>query len=347
MAKTNSAKTARSPERPERGAPSPRRGRARSRTPRATVGSSRGSFASLNDEWRVDEHGFETPARPKTASQSLLFNETVKDGALTVDITLGKSLGQRWQGQPAAEANVMFRYAEQDQYYYAGVGAWGTKFHISKAVPGPAWMRLNSTGSAGALEEGRTYRFRVECQGSKMLLFESDTKVLEALDDDYARGRWGLHAWKTRARFEAGRPKKSPLQCFVAMPFAPELDGVFDLIERTVESYENVECVRADQLTVSRPIMEDVRAQIARADLVIVDLTGRNPNVYYEAGMAAAWKKDWIVLAQSQDDLTFDVEQIRSILYSNHMGGEADLEARLRGAIEDTLGLTRKASRVK
>ena len=298
-------------------------------------------WAFLEDEWKVDAGGFEAPAKQRSSSQTLLFNEPLKDARITTAITLGKSFGQRWQGQAAAEANVIFRYIAQDQYYYAGIGAWGTKFHISKAIAGPTWLRLASVGSAEALEEGRTYQFRVECQGAKILLLENETKVLEAYDDDYGTGRWGFHTWKTRARFETQPPEKSRLQCFVAMPFAAELDGVFELIESVVESYENIECTRADQLSVSRPIMEDVRNEIARADLIIVDLTGRNPNVYYEAGMAAAWKKNWIVIAQSPDDLTFDVAQIRSIIYTNRLGGGVELEARLRKAIEDTMGLSR------
>lgn len=58
-----------------------------------------------------------------------------------------------------------------------------------------------------------------------------------------------------------------------------------------------------------------------------MDFTGKNPNVYYEAGLADAWKKDWIVFAQSADDLTFDVRHIRRIQYSNTMGSDEKLEA--------------------
>jgi hypothetical protein len=39
---------------------------------------------------------------------------------------------------------------------------------------------------------------------------------------------------------------------------------------------------------ISRPVVEDLKALIAQADLVIVDFTGKNPNVYYEAGLADA-----------------------------------------------------------
>src|SRR5688572_20124800 len=33
---------------------------------------------------------------------------------------------------------------------------------------------------------------------------------------------------------------------------------------------------------------------LAGADIVVVDFTNRNPNVYFEAGLADAWKKKWI-----------------------------------------------------
>jgi len=66
---------------------------------------------------------------------------------------------------------------------------------------------------------------------------------------------------------------------------------------------------------------------------VIVDFTGKNPNVYYEAGLADAWKKDWIVLAQSTEDLTFDVQHIRCIQYSNTMGADVKLQTALESAL--------------
>jgi hypothetical protein len=55
--------------------------------------------------------------------------------------------------------------------------------------------------------------------------------------------------------------------------------------------------------------------------------------VYYEAGLADAWKKDWIVLAQSTEDLTFDVRHIRCIQYSNTMGADVKLQAALENAL--------------
>ena len=297
----------------------------------------------LNEAWTQRGNGFESPLKRRSGAQTLIFNDTVKDGTVTANVTLQKHLGERWPGREANEANVIVRFVAEDRFYYAGLGAWGHKFHISKAISGPTWLRLAGVGGAEALDMNHTYRLRVECQGSQIVLFENDTKVLEAEDKDYGTGRWGLSTFKTQARFEPKAPARSALRCFVIMPFAPEFDGVYELIESVLESYENVECTRADQLAVSRPIMEDVRNEIARADIVIVDLTGRNPNVYYEAGMAAAWGKAWIVIAQANQDLTFDVEQVRFILYANRIGAAEQFEDRLRRAIEETLGNPKRA----
>ena len=66
----------------------------------------------------------------------------------------------------------------------------------------------------------------------------------------------------------------------------------------------------------------------------MVDFTKRNPNVYFEAGLADAWKKRWIVQAQSTDDLAFDVRQIRTMIYSNTMGADSRLRMSLEHALK-------------
>ncbi|MGH9720149.1 MAG: hypothetical protein ACRD8O_08050 [Bryobacteraceae bacterium] len=52
-----------------------------------------------------------------------------------------------------------------------------------------------------------------------------------------------------------------------------------------------------------------------------------------------AWKKKWIILAQSEEDLSFDVRHIRTILYSNRMGAGQKLRADLTNAIRETMGM--------
>jgi len=59
--------------------------------------------------------------------------------------------------------------------------------------------------------------------------------------------------------------------------------------------------------------------------------------VYFEAGLADAWKKRWIVQAQSTDDLAFDVRQIRTMIYSNTMGADSRLRMSLEHALKKTM----------
>jgi len=87
------------------------------------------------------------------------------------------------------------------------------------------------------------------------------------------------------------------------------------VIKQTVEEHGMI-CKRADDSLLSETIIEEVKGRIAIADLVIVDFTGRNANVYYEAGMADALEKKRILHAQSRTDLVFDVQHVRANIYS-------------------------------
>src|SRR5262249_40674396 len=112
-------------------------------------------------------------------------------------------------------------------------------------------------------------------------------------DGAYFSGLCGLRSNYTQAEFklldiQAVRPK-----CFVIMPFDAELDFVYRVIKDTVEKLD-MDCLRADERLISEPILDDVKSQIAEADLIVIDFTNRNPNVYFEAGIADAWKKKWV-----------------------------------------------------
>ena len=234
---------------------------------------------------------------------------------------------------PTMEASLVIRYAGTDNSFYAGTGAFVTKFFIAKVVRGPLWVQLAWVGQRASIQKNKKYRLRLEFSGSRITLYENDVQQLVVIDESYQMGQCGISTFLTCARFENIRIYKARPRAFLIMPFKSELDFVHSVIDQTVRLF-GIECVRADQIAISRPIMEDVKVQIAEADLVIVDFTDKNPNVYYEAGLADAWKKDWIVLTQSTDDLTFDVRHIRCIKYSNTMGADTKLKTDLENALK-------------
>jgi len=126
--------------------------------------------------------------------------------------------------------------------------------------------------------------------------------------------------------------------CFVLMPFADELGPIYeDHIKNAVEQC-GLRCVRADDVFEPGQIMEQIWGLINRAKLVIVDLTGKNPNVFYELGIVHTLGKPVILVTQSEDDVPFDLRHHRYILYKYTPRGCRDLERKLGEAIKAVIG---------
>lgn len=118
----------------------------------------------------------------------------------------------------------------------------------------------------------------------------------------------------------------------VMMPFAG-FDSVYAAIKGAVESL-GLRCHRADDIWENHHIMDDVISLIWRSRVVVADLTGRNPNVFYETGIAHSLGRDVIQLAQNLDDVPFDLKAIRTLTYLNNGEGHAKLTADLAKRIK-------------
>ena len=287
-------------------------------------------YSVLGDDWTVGEHSFTAPMVEGRGEQFLIFADRIRNGSITADVTVLDSYGIADE-RPANEGALVVRYARPDSYLFAGIGGFGTKFFIGKTFQGSCIPRSH-VGKNTAVVRHKKYRMRVEFSGSQITLYENDVQQLAMVDETYASGQFGLRTWQTSAVFENVLALKARPRAFLIMPFKSEFDFVHKVIQESTITF-GIDSVRADQIAISRPVMDDVKTQIAEADLVIVDFTGKSPNVYYEAGLADAMGKDWIFLAQSTDDLTFDVRHIRSIQYSNVMGADDKLRIDFENAL--------------
>jgi hypothetical protein len=99
-------------------------------------------------------------------------------------------------------------------------------------------------------------------------------------------------------------------------------------------------CIRADNIYDNRPIIEDIWQRINEARIVISELTGKNPNVFYETGIAHTVGKEVILLTQSMDDVPFDLRHLRCIVYDYTPRGVQTLETNLRNTIEGIIKRT-------
>ncbi len=130
----------------------------------------------------------------------------------------------------------------------------------------------------------------------------------------------------------------NPNLCFVLMPFRAELDQIYRTVVQPCIEAEGLLCRRADEIVGNSAIMQDVWQSICEARIVVADLTGRNPNVFYELGIAHTVGKDTILLAQREEEkLPFDVAHIRTIVYEDTAAGGQRLRESLAKTIQGLL----------
>lgn len=164
-------------------------------------------------------------------------------------------------------------------------------------------------------------------QSIDSLLGDFFKKVLEELD---VRSGEGLRSARPdlfeelprktlEAAFEA--PDASQLLasssnlCFVLMPFGKGFDQVYEYLIRPAAQSFGLQVLRADSIWAPGSILEQTRSAIQQSRLCIADLTGRNPGVLYELGIAQTLGKPTVLLAQALDDVLFDLKQYRIIRY--------------------------------
>jgi hypothetical protein len=114
----------------------------------------------------------------------------------------------------------------------------------------------------------------------------------------------------------------------VMMPFQAEFDSVWRTLKEVGET-GGWACQRANDIWEDTVLINDVVALIARSKVVICDLTGRNANVFYEAGIAHTLGRDVVLITQSSDDVPFDLRHHRYIRYLDNDEGLADLRRSL------------------
>ncbi|MGF1751906.1 hypothetical protein [Vibrio cionasavignyae] len=111
---------------------------------------------------------------------------------------------------------------------------------------------------------------------------------------------------------------------FVLTPFHSKFDGVYDEIKNVCDKAD-IRCVRGDEQNFKGDIFSHVLRNIVQAKVVVANLSGRNPNVLYELGIAHALDKTTILISNAIDELPADIKSKRIVVYKE----TGDLENRL------------------
>lgn len=126
--------------------------------------------------------------------------------------------------------------------------------------------------------------------------------------------------------------------CFVIMPFRPELAYFYQrLKEYLAQAFPGISVERGDDKALTVPLLEKIANYIRQADVVIADCSGRNPNVFYELGMAHALDKPVVLI--TSDPIEQAPADVRAYEFISYAALEPDkFLARLESALESIVG---------
>lgn len=106
--------------------------------------------------------------------------------------------------------------------------------------------------------------------------------------------------------------------CFAIMPFEPAFTNEYEHIIKPAMGELGIQCVRADEIFSKPRIMDDIWKSIRTARFVVAELSSKNPNVFYEVGLAHAIGKPVIILTRNEDDVPFDLKALRYLYYDTN-----------------------------
>jgi hypothetical protein len=209
--------------------------------------------------------------------------------------------------------------------------------------------------------------YRADVNGSDVLLeyaFDASippipNDVLESLSSELGFDEWEFSRthWAVKdtdlfkALLRSAQPRRHRPRVFslsdperiepklvsVMMPFHPSFDDVYKTLRETAEA-AGLRCRRADDIWENPAIIQDVVSLIDRSKIVICDCTGRNPNVFYETGIAHTVGREVVLITQNDGDIPFDLRHLRYVKYLNNGEGRKDLRARLEQRLADLAG---------
>lgn len=198
---------------------------------------------------------------------------------------------------------------------------------------------------------GRDYRFRF-VPNPVLPEFASErvasaAAALGIADWEFQRTHWAVKdvdvyrvAYESLATPPMPKVFKLPLEAptadlvAVMMPFGAAYSPVYSALQDAVAD-AGLQCQRADDIWVNDAIMEDIASLIWRSQVVISDLTGKNPNVFYETGIAHTLGRDVIQITQSADDVPFDLRHLRYLTYLPNGEGLRELKTQVTARLRD------------
>jgi signal transduction histidine kinase len=135
-------------------------------------------------------------------------------------------------------------------------------------------------------------------------------------------------------------------RCFVALPYSPRFQPVREAVRKGIEeAHFRATVLEESQPYIAGTITEALKGELARADCIVADISERNPNVYFEIGLAHAMEKGLFLLSQDRTSsaLPYDLLSHQVLFYLPTPTGLRDLSTKLASALRDFRRAPRRA----
>ena len=162
--------------------------------------------------------------------------------------------------------------------------------------------------------------------------------LFKLMGDGFKRGLGNLDRFTDEAQFELDRnlkPLVNPGTAFIIMGMNAEDALLVDAHNAYKEACADfgITAKRVDDIEHGEVITDVILKQIATSELIIGDLTGERPNVYYEIGYAHALGKTVHLFRRKGTPLHFDLVIHNAPEYDNITGLKKILSRRLSEAL--------------
>jgi hypothetical protein len=163
------------------------------------------------------------------------------------------------------------------------------------------------------------------------------------VDFEFSRGHWAvkdvdlyhvlLRNFQPRRQRPAvfGIPEHEQIEpelMSAMMPFDASFKSVYTAISKAgVDA--GLRSRRADDIWENPAIIQDIVSLIDKSRVIIADCTGRNPNVFYEIGIAHTLGREVIMITQNEADIPFGLRHLRFVKYLNNTQGLKAMRAAL------------------
>src|SRR3990170_1740027 len=120
--------------------------------------------------------------------------------------------------------------------------------------------------------------------------------------------------------------------CFVLMPFGKKMDSagrvtnfdsIYEKIIAPAVTRAGLEPIRADEEKIGGTIHKPMFERLMLCHYAVADITGANPNVFYELGIRHAMRpRSTVIVFGEGTVLPFDIALVRGIAYKTDGAGE-------------------------